>query len=89
MVPACQGLYELVTSVTIAHDGDPVLARHVFNATAKETGRGWRLTKPRGSRRHIDAAVATAIATSGVTAAKDAETGSVYDDPEHEILFLD
>ena len=66
MVPACQGLYELVLGQVIAHDGDPALARHISNAAAKETGRGWRLTKGRGQRAKIDGAIALAIGTSAL-----------------------
>ena len=62
MVPASQGLYQLVVEGKIAHDGDPTLARHVANATADQKPRGWRLSKPKGSRRKIDAAIALAIA---------------------------
>ena len=62
MGPASESLYELITTGRIRHDGDPVLSRHVANATAKLTRRGWVLTKPEGSSRKIDAAVAMAMA---------------------------
>jgi phage terminase large subunit-like protein len=62
MVPASQRLYQLVVERRLAHDGDPILARQVANAVADQKPRGWRLSKPKGSRRKIDAAVACAIA---------------------------
>lgn len=63
MIPASQSFYQLVVEGKIAHDGDPALTRHIGNAAADQKPRGWRLTKPKGSRRKIDAAVAGAIAT--------------------------
>lgn len=62
MVPASTLLYELFTTGELAHDGDPDLRRHVYSAIAKETERGWRLSKPRGSRKRIDGCIALAIA---------------------------
>lgn len=62
MVPASQNLYQLVVEGKIAHDGDAALARQVRNAIADQRPRGWRISKPKGSRRHIDACVAAAIA---------------------------
>ena len=46
----------------VAHNGDAVLKRHVENVTADQKPRGWRMSKPVGSTRKIDAAVAAAIA---------------------------
>lgn len=63
MVPASQALYQLVVEGKIAHSGDPALARQVGNVVADQRPRGgWRISKPRGSRKKIDAAVALAIA---------------------------
>ncbi len=62
MIPASQSLFELVKQGTVMHDGDPALRRHIRNVVAETKPRGWRISKPPGSRRHIDAAVATAIA---------------------------
>jgi phage terminase large subunit-like protein len=62
MIPASQTLYELIVSGILAHDGDPALARHVANVIADEKPRGWRMSKPRGSPRKIDGAIALAIA---------------------------
>lgn len=81
MVPASQGLYQLVVERRLAHNGDPTLARHIGNAVADQKPRGWRLTKPKGSRRKIDAAIATAIA------AYSAETTTVPTPPRN--VYLD
>lgn len=62
MIAASQNLYQLVVEGKLAHDGDPTLKRHIENAVADQKPRGWRLTKPKGSRRKIDAAIACAIA---------------------------
>lgn len=62
MIPASQDFYTLAVNDEIVHDGDPALARHVAGAIAHQKPRGWRLSKPRGSRRHIDGCVASAIA---------------------------
>lgn len=62
MIPASQGLYEAIMKTRIAHDGDPILKAHVHHVTAEMRARGWRMSKPEGSTRKIDAAIATAIA---------------------------
>ncbi len=80
MVPACQGFYQLVMERKIAHDGDPILAQHIANATVDQTDRGWRLTKPKGSRRLIDAAIAAAIASHRAQEPSPQPRRSVYED---------
>ena len=62
MIAASQSLYQLVVEGKLAHDGDSTLKRHVESAIADQKPRGWRLTKPKGARRKIDAAIACAIA---------------------------
>lgn len=79
MIPAAQTLYQLVVEGKLAHDGDPVLKRHVENAIADQKPRGWRLTKPKGSRRKIDAAIACAIAVYRAQTAM-APSPSVYEE---------
>ena len=80
MIPASQALFDLVTERAVAHDGDPVLKRHILNATADEKGRGaWRLSKPKGSQRKIDAAIATAIAVVRAQQQEPQEVVSVYE----------
>lgn len=79
MIPASQGLYQLVVSGRLAHDGDPALARHVGNAAADQKPRGWRLTKPRGSRKKIDAVIAMALAAHQAQQEPPKERRSVYE----------
>ena len=62
MIPASQRFFQTIVESRIAHDGDPVVARHVEAVIADQRTRGWRMSKPKGSRRKIDAAIAAAIA---------------------------
>lgn len=62
MVPASQSLYEAIMSEEIVHDGDPEMRRHVRSVIAKQKERGWRISKPVGSDKHVDGAIALAIA---------------------------
>lgn len=62
MTEASQSLFELLKRGLIVHDGDPVMRRHVRATAAKETPRGWRITRLRGPRRPNDGAVAMAMA---------------------------
>jgi phage terminase large subunit-like protein len=60
MVPATQVTYDAILNKRFAHDGDPVLARHIRSAMAVQTNRGGqRLTKGKQRRIHnmIDGAV--------------------------------
>lgn len=86
MVPASQGFYQLVMERKIAHDGDPILAAHVAAATADQKPRGWRLTKPKGSRKKIDAAIAAAIAAHRAQEPVPVKKRSAYDD--HDLLTV-
>lgn len=79
MVPASQGLYQLVVEGKLAHNGDPALARHVANAMADQKPRGWRLTKPKGSRKKIDAAIAASIAAHRAQEPSPVVKRSVYE----------
>lgn len=80
MIPASQGFYQRIVERKIAHDGDPTLARHIGNATADQKPRGWRLTKPKGSRKKIDAAVAAAIASHRALEPSPEPKRSAYED---------
>lgn len=63
MIPASQNLFQLIIEGKIAHDGDPALKRHVENVTAEPKPRGaYRMSKPKGSKKKIDGAIAAAIA---------------------------
>lgn len=79
MIAASQNLYQLVVEGKLAHDGDPVLKRHIESATADQKPRGWRLTKPKGSRRKIDAAIACAIASFRAQMEPPKARASVYE----------
>lgn len=62
MAAAVSAFYQAASVGTLSHDGDPSLARHVQNATLKETSAGAYITKPPGSPLKIDAAIASVIA---------------------------
>lgn len=80
MIPASQGLFSLIVGGKIAHDGDPILASHVANVTAEQKPRGaFRMTKPKGSRRKIDAAIAAAIAVTRAQEPAPVVRRSVYE----------
>jgi phage terminase large subunit-like protein len=64
MGPASEQLLELIKARRLVHDGDPLLRAAVTAAVAKRTPRGWVITKPKGSTKLIDLAVACAIAAS-------------------------
>lgn len=63
MAPAARSTYEQVKTRRLAHDGNPTLAEHVRNVRALARGdRGWRLEKPKGSKKRIDGAKALTMA---------------------------
>lgn len=62
MIPASQDFFEAIMKTEAAHDGNPDFKRHVQNVTADAKPRGWRMSKPHGSKRKIDWAIAAAIA---------------------------
>ncbi len=63
MCPASQQFYQMIIEKVIAHDGDPGLKRHVGNVIADQKPRGtYRMSKPKGSKKKIDSAIAAAIA---------------------------
>jgi phage terminase large subunit-like protein len=64
MGPASEQLLELVKARRIVHDGDTQLRQAITSATAKRTNRGWVITKPKGSTKLVDLAVACAMAVS-------------------------
>jgi phage terminase large subunit-like protein len=61
MSDAYQEFYASAREGRIRHDGDPVLAEHVAATAAKQTPRGWKISKIDQSKR-IDACVATVMA---------------------------
>jgi phage terminase large subunit-like protein len=67
MVPASKGLHAAIVEGRLMHAGHPDLDRHVANAIAKSTPRGWRLDKTDPAV-EIDGAVALAIAVDRAAA---------------------
>jgi phage terminase large subunit-like protein len=62
MIPVSQGFYESIMKGQAAHNGDARFKRHVQAVTAEAKPRGWRMSKPAGSKRKIDWAIAAGIA---------------------------
>lgn len=63
MAAACSSFYQAATTDGLTHDGNPALARHIFNATLKESAQGAYITKQSSSSPlKIDAAIAAVIA---------------------------
>lgn len=64
MVPASQLLFEWIMNgeQKLFHDGDPEMRSHIRSVVAKQKERGWRISRPTGSNKHIDGAVALAMA---------------------------
>lgn len=58
MIPVARDFLELIGTQTLAHDGDPTFARHVGGVMESIKTRGSRMSKPKNSTRHIDAAIA-------------------------------
>lgn len=87
MIPASQDFYEAIMKTEIAHDGDAALKRHVHAVIADQKPRGWRMSKPKGSKRKIDAAIATAIAVhSAKVTVAPAPRRSVYESRSLEVI---
>lgn len=61
MTRCSENLHRLVAEKRLRHPGDPELDRHVANAAAKPTPRGWRLVKS-AEAAQIDAVIALAMA---------------------------
>lgn len=79
MVPASQRLFEIIKGGMLVHDGDAEARRQIRSVVAKEKERGWRIARPLGSRKHIDFAVALAMA------AFEATRGGVVDEDVPEV----
>jgi phage terminase large subunit-like protein len=61
MTAASEGLHAKIVNGELQHPDDADLNRHVANAVAKQTGRGWRLDKSDRTAQ-IDAVIALAMA---------------------------
>ena len=77
MVPASQALFEYIKTRRLIHIGDPIMRKHIRSVVAKETERGWRITKPSGSKKHVDGAVALAMATYMATTMNEEQDNTV------------
>lgn len=84
MIPASMNLYDLIQLGRIRHGGDAMLTSHVLACGAKEIPpSGWRITK-RNVNKHIDAAIALAMAAHiaesewSLGGASFAQTGGVW-----------
>ncbi len=64
IVPATQALYEMIIDRVLAHDGDPVLTRHIKAAKVKTVGRGGQRLVKAATGRKIDAAIALVMAVA-------------------------
>lgn len=68
MVPASQNLFELIKTGAVEHDGSARLRSHIRSVVAKQKERGWRISRPEGTTKHIDGAVALAMAAYAASA---------------------
>jgi phage terminase large subunit-like protein len=82
MVPATANVYDAVTDGGIAHDHDPLLARHIDHCVVKVDRLGPRIVKEhKSSSRKIDAAVAAVFAFDRATSRQVAPA------PEPFVIF--
>jgi hypothetical protein len=58
LIPASERLHRAVVEQRLTHPNDPILNRHIANAVAKDTLRGWRLDKAHRTA-NIDAKLTT------------------------------
>lgn len=80
MLRAYQSWYQAVIEGRVAHDGDPVLERHVTSTAATAAEGGWKIRKLHQSHR-IDAHVAAVMAHSRAEHDSAAvEESSIYED---------
>lgn len=75
MCPASETLYQKIMIKALAHNGDPNYRRQIHGAVQKEKERGWRLARPKGTTRKIDAAIATAMSAYLANQQQEISTG--------------
>lgn len=68
MVPASQNIFELVKTGAVEHDHSRRLRSHIRSVVPKMKERGWRISRPDGSSKAIDGAVALAMAAYAASA---------------------
>ncbi len=64
MCPASEATYGEIITGRLNHDGSKRYRRHIQSAVPKYRDRGWRLARPAGSKKPIDAAIALVMAAS-------------------------
>lgn len=63
LAAASERLRALIVERKLTHDANPAVTSHVLAAVQRSVGaEGWRIAKPRRGGRHVDAAVALAMA---------------------------
>jgi len=85
-----QNLYDLIRGRNLILFFHPDLIKHLENAQAKETGRGWRITKRKASKK-IDLAISLAMSSQGAVELKERKQASVYTggDDDYDGMDLD
>jgi phage terminase large subunit-like protein len=86
MIAVSQTFYDLIVSGKFRHSAGPDLSRHVMNVIAHQKPRGWRMSKPKGSAKKIDGAIALAIAVWAAQHPAPSQEPSVYE--ERGLLVL-
>jgi phage terminase large subunit-like protein len=85
MVPASEGLYEIVSAGQLRHGGHQVARRHALATAAKTTGRGVRIAKD-DRRQANDAVVALAMAVDSLN--RSPEQRSRYEEEGAAVLVV-
>ncbi|MBA7489785.1 hypothetical protein ES702_00319 [subsurface metagenome] len=85
-----QNLYDLIKGKNLILFNDYDLKKHLLNAQAKESTRGWRIVKKETSKK-IDLAISLAMASQGAVELKERKQASVYvgDDDSDDDFDLD
>jgi len=77
LISMSQNLFDLVSGHNLILYPDREMRQHALKATAKETGRGWRIIKKKASHK-IDLIIAMSMAALGATELKPTKKGKVY-----------
>ncbi|MBA7678507.1 hypothetical protein ES703_86783 [subsurface metagenome] len=77
LISMSQNLYDLISGHNLMLYRDKEMRQHALKATAKETGRGWRIIKKKSSYK-IDLVIALAMAALGAAELKPKRKGRVY-----------
>ncbi|MBA7472785.1 hypothetical protein ES707_08117 [subsurface metagenome] len=77
LISMSQNLFDLVSGHNLVLYPDREMRQHALKATAKETGRGWRIIKKKASHK-IDLIIAMSMAALGATELKPTRKGKVW-----------